>query len=71
MDFPSMTRVAAADPKRFLGLIAFMGICSVVLVVLQETVPDSESARTGVILMMFLVGAVYVGSTHDTLTDQE
>jgi hypothetical protein len=67
MAFPSPIRLAAENPRRFLVLVAFVGICSALVLALQAAVPDSGSARTAIVLTMFLVAAVYVGSTHETL----
>ena len=65
MAFPSMTRVASKNPKLFLTLIAVVGVGSAAILALQEAVPDSGAAQTGVVIAMFLVCAVYVGTTHD------
>ncbi|AQL43107.1 hypothetical protein BV210_10440 [Halorientalis sp. IM1011] len=65
MAFPSITRVASKNPKLFLALIAVVGVCSAAILALQETAPDSGAARTGLVVVMFVVAAIYVGLTHE------
>ncbi|RXK47263.1 hypothetical protein [Halorientalis pallida] len=65
MAFPSMTRVASKNPKLFVALIAVVAVGSGTILLLQELAPDSGAAQTGLVIAMFLVCAVYVGTTHE------
>ena len=71
MAFPSMTRVLSKNPKLFLALIGVVALCSAGIIALQEAVPDSGSAQAALVVAMFLVSAVYVGSTHEDLGGED
>ncbi|WP_424017487.1 hypothetical protein ACOZ4N_16690 [Halorientalis pallida] len=60
-----MVRVASKHPKLFLTLLGVVGVGSGTILLLQELVPDSGAAQAGLVIAMFLVCAVYVGTTHE------